>query len=76
MGLIGVSRIIIYDKRKFPKNAIDISESLELLLETIDGTMDNINQEITDAYKRRNFNEVRKLLNCRKISLYEEKLEN
>ena len=51
--------MLLIIKKRFPKNAIDISESLELLLETIESTMENINHERALAYSQRKFSEIR-----------------
>lgn len=40
---------------KFPSNAIDISESLELLKDTLDETISAINQELGQAMNERDF---------------------
>lgn len=63
-------------KERFPKNAIDICESLELLLETIESTMENINHEITLAYSQRKFSEIRNFTEIAEdINVIEGKIE-
>ena len=42
-------------KDEFPNKTIDITESLELLKETINDTMDNISVELRLAYSKRDF---------------------
>jgi hypothetical protein len=48
--------IIAAVKTDFPKKAIDLSESLELLNETISDTMNPINVKINEAFLNRDFN--------------------
>ena len=45
-----IKGLIAEIKERFPDKAIDISESLELLKETINDTMTSINNEVSDAY--------------------------
>ncbi|WP_042355659.1 hypothetical protein [Bacillus rubiinfantis] len=42
-------------KSDFPKKAIDVSESLELLSETINDTMNTVNEKINEAFLKRDF---------------------
>lgn len=53
MELIEITKVI---KERFPKKAIDISESLELLKETVSDTMDEVNNVANKTFQDRNFN--------------------
>ncbi|WP_245566490.1 hypothetical protein [Tuberibacillus calidus] len=63
-------------KDEFPNKTIDISESLELLKETINDTMDSISVELKLAYSKRDFTRVRLFTKLgEEINQYEQKLE-
>jgi hypothetical protein len=63
-------------KEELPNNTIDISESLELLKETINETMDNISTELGLACSKRDFTRVKLFTKLgEEINQYEQKLE-
>lgn len=63
-------------KNQFPDKAIDISESLQLLKETINGTMDDINKKLNDAFIKRDFEAIeRYTLLAKKTHGYENRIE-
>lgn len=64
-----LNQIIYALKEKFPKKAIEISESLELLKEIISDTMDEINSSINKAYQERDF-ETREQLDNLLLAIY------
>ncbi|MGG3772966.1 hypothetical protein [Heyndrickxia faecalis] len=71
-----INDVIMALKEEFPDKAIDISESLELLKETINDTMDKINNEVSLAYSSRDFVRVRRFTELgEEINQYEQKLE-
>ncbi len=74
--LNGLEDLLVLVKEKFPNRAIDLSESLELLKETINDTMTSINNEVSQAYLNRKFNIVRELAQLGEdINEYEKKIE-
>ncbi|WP_075980807.1 hypothetical protein [Bacillus massilinigeriensis] len=63
-------------KDGFPDKAIDLSESLELLKETINDTMSVINNEVSAAYFNRDFDSVRNYAQIgESINHYEQKID-
>lgn len=63
-------------KMDFPNKAIDVSESLELLKETINETMIEINNKISDVYSKRDFESGRKYMQLGEdINKYEQKID-
>jgi hypothetical protein len=50
-----LEEIIKIIKQDFPQQAIDLSESLELLKKSIGDTMNAIDQKMTEAFARRDF---------------------
>ena len=63
-------------KDGFPDKAIDLSESLELLKETINDTMSEINNEVSKAYSNRDFDGVRNYAQIgENINHYEQKID-
>lgn len=71
-----LDELIAVVKEEFPNKAIDISESLELLQETIRDTMDRINDEINNSYTKREFDRAKKYINIgEEINRYEQKIE-
>lgn len=72
-----IKDLITAVKEGFPDKAIDISESLELLKETINDTMDKINGQVSHAYTKRDFDGVRHFAQLgEKINHYEQKIEH
>ncbi|WP_335871052.1 hypothetical protein [Bacillus sp. 2205SS5-2] len=64
-------------KEGFPDKAIDLSESLELLKEAINDTMDSINGQVSQAYTKRDFDGVRHFAELgEEINQYEQKIEH
>lgn len=47
-------------KKEFPNKAIDISESLQLLNETLSSTMEDINTKLNEAFAERDFQSMEK----------------
>jgi hypothetical protein len=63
-------------KEDFPDKSIDISESLSLLMDTIDDVMNKINDKIGQAYSNRDFSIVEKYTTLGKaINTYETKID-
>jgi hypothetical protein len=63
-------------KEDFPDKSIDISESLGLLMDTIDDVMNRINEKIGQSYTNRDFSTVEKYTNFGKaINFYETKID-
>lgn len=63
-------------KEEFPDKSIDISESLGLLMDTIDDVMNKINDKIGQSYLDRNFKTAEKYMNFGKnINFYENKID-
>lgn len=63
-------------KEDFPDKSIDISESLALLMDTIDDVMNKINDKIGQAYSSRDFSTVEKYTTLGKaINTYETKID-
>lgn len=63
-------------KEDFPDKSIDISESLSLLMDTIDDVMNKINDKIGQAYSNRDFSIVEKYTTLGKaINIYETKID-
>lgn len=63
-------------KEDFPDKSIDISESLGLLMDTIDDVMNRINDKIRQAYTNRDFSTVEKYAGLGKaINYYETKID-
>lgn len=63
-------------KEDFPDKSIDISESLDLLMDTIDDVMNKINDKIGQAYSNRDFSTVEKYTTLGKaINTYETKID-
>ncbi|SHE82879.1 hypothetical protein [Clostridium fallax] len=63
-------------KEDFPDKSIDISESLALLMDTIDDVMNKINDKIGKAYSNRDFSTVEKYNTLGKaINTYETKID-
>lgn len=63
-------------KKDFPERAIDISDSLELLKEMINTTMEDINIKMNEAFTNRDFEEFDKYSDLAKLANeYENKLE-
>lgn len=70
-----IKEIIDFIKERFPHKAIDISECMELLKETIGDTMDKIMQEIQILHNKRDLENAQKLLDMNKIiNKYEKKI--
>lgn len=77
MSEMDMDEIIEVVKEKFPKSAIDIFESLELLKETISDTMDEMNEKMNKYYQERDFtsrNEIDEIMMA--THKYEEVIEN
>ncbi|MDL0420688.1 hypothetical protein [Heyndrickxia ginsengihumi] len=73
---MNIKDVIRAIKNGFPDKAIDLSESLELLGETINDTMEKINSEVNHAYTNRNFNSVKYFVELgEEINHYEQKIE-
>lgn len=71
-----LEQIIQLIKKDFPKQSIEISESLELLKETISDTMNAIDQKMSDAFRRRDFTTRREYESIAvSINSYENRLE-
>lgn len=63
-------------KEEFPDKSIDISESLGLLMDTIDDVMNRINEKIGRAYSNRDFLTIEKYTGLGKtINFYETKID-
>lgn len=63
-------------KNQFPDKAIDIAESLQLLKETVNGTMDDINKKLNDAFIKRDFEAIERCtLLAKKTHGYENRIE-
>lgn len=63
-------------KEDFPDKSIDISESLGLLMDTIDDVMNRINEKIGQSYSNRDFSTIEKYTNLGKaINFYETKID-
>ena len=63
-------------KNEFPDKAIDISESLQLLKEMVNSTMEDINDKINRAFENRNFKNVQKYSTlAEQTYTYEKKIE-
>lgn len=61
----------------FPKDAIDISESLELLLETLDNTINSIKNKNENAFSNREFENINKFTElAKKINYFERNIED
>ena len=66
---------IEFVKKEFPNKAIDISESLQLLKETISSTMDDINIKLNEAFAERDFPSMEKYsLTAKETHEYELKI--
>ncbi|WP_066173787.1 hypothetical protein [Bacillus marinisedimentorum] len=61
--------IIAAIKKDFPGRAVDLSESLELLNETVSGTMNEVNDKINEAFLNRDF-EAREEYNKVAMAIY------
>jgi len=71
-----IEEILKIIKEDFPDKSIDISESLGLLMDTIDDVMNRINEKIGQSYSNRDFSTVEKYTNLGKaINLYETKID-
>lgn len=71
-----IKELLAAIKDGFPDKAIDLSEGLELLRETINDTMDKINNEVSLAYSKRDFDVVRHFAAVgEEINCYEKKLD-
>lgn len=71
-----VEKILSILKEEFPNKAIDISESLELLKETINDTMTAINNKLNDYYSKRDFENLKKYAQLGEdINQYEQKID-
>ncbi len=63
-------------KEDFPDKSIDISESLGLLMDTIDDVMNRINEKIGQSYSNRDFSTIEKYTTLGKsINFYENKID-
>ena len=63
-------------KEDFPDKSIDISESLGLLMDTIDDVMNRINEKIGQSYSNRDFSTIEKYTTLGKaINFYETKID-
>lgn len=63
-------------KEEFPDKSIDISESLGLLMDSIDDIMNRINKKIGQSYSNRDFSTVEKYTTLGKaIYFYENKID-
>lgn len=63
-------------KEDFPDKSIDISESLGLLMDTIDDVMNRINEKIGQSYSNRDFSTIEKYTTLGKaINSYENKID-
>lgn len=63
-------------KEEFPDKSIDISESLGLLMDTIDDIMNRINDKMRQAYSNRDFSTIEKYTALGKsINFYENKID-
>lgn len=63
-------------KEDFPDKSIDISESLGLLMDTIDDVMNRINEKIGQSYSNRDFATIEKYTTLGKaINFYENKID-
>lgn len=74
---MGLDEIIDVVKDRFPKSAIDIYESLELLKETVSDTMDEMNDSMNELYYERDFESRNQLDNLLKHTYkYEQIIED
>lgn len=72
-----IEKLLSTIKEEFPNKAIDISESLILLKETINDTMEAINNKMSIAYSNRDFVAGERYLNLGKeINQYEIKIDD
>lgn len=72
-----LDKVLNFIKDDFPDKSIDISESLELLKETIDDIIDKLSLKTREAYKTRNFSLIEKYKEIgMAIDDYENKIEN
>lgn len=53
------AQLISNVQKYFPDKAIELSENLKLILDSIDGTIDQIKNKIDFAVTERNFDDVR-----------------
>lgn len=74
--LMELTALLDIIKNEFPDKSIDISESLGLLMNTIDDVMNDINNKIGEAYSNRDFSTVDKYTALGKaINFYENKID-
>lgn len=71
-----LENLIVLVREKFPNKAIDISESLVLLKETINETINSINDEVSIAFVKRDFVSARDYTQvAESINKYEQKID-
>lgn len=74
---MGLEKLLIVIKEQFPNKAIDISESLELLKETINDIVESINNKMSKTYLKREFPASERYFNMGKeINKYEIKIDD
>lgn len=73
---MGLDEILSVIKNNFPDKSIDISESLSLLMDTIDDIMNLLNGRVGQAYSDRDFETIEKYTALGKaINIYEKKID-
>ncbi len=74
--ILKLKEILNVIKNDFPDKSIDISESLGLLMDTIDDLINRINDKMGQAYLNRDFSSAERYIDIGKsINFYENKID-